>query len=84
MLLLSGEPCDFLLPVTATFWELRDRIKAARSVPKSWQKLLVGAARARSGESLSRDCSAGRLDVTLIVSRPACDFCGSEAMSKRL
>ena len=80
VLLLSGEPCDFLLPVTATFWELRERIKAERRVPKSWQRLLVGAARARSGESLSRYCSAaGRLEVTLIVSRPACDCCGSEA-----
>ena len=54
VLLLSGERCDFLLPGTATFWELRDRIKAELRVAKSWQKLLVGAARARSGETLSR------------------------------
>ena len=84
VLLLSGEPCEFLLPRTATFWELRDRIKAARRVPKSWQKLLVGALRARSGETLScYSSAAGRLEVTLVVSRPACDFCGSEARCRR-
>ncbi len=82
--LLSGERCDFLLPGTATFWELRDRIKAELRVAKSWQKLLVGAVRARSGETLSRYCSAaGLLEVALVVSRPACHCCGSDASCRR-
>ena len=70
------------LPGDTTIWEVKSIVRALRGTPRRLQTFLVGERLAGATETLA-SLRADTIALTLVLSEPACAFCGARNQALR-
>ena len=77
--LLSGEQCYFVLPPTATAWDLHGAIKEKLGIRRRYQQLVVGVDLLCGNTNLSQLAPQELARIMLVITETrACGGCGAE------
>ena len=81
--LLSGEQCYFVLPPTATAWDLHGAIKEKLGIRRRYQQLVVGVDLLCGNTTLSQFVPQELANIMLVITETrACGGCGAEGCHK--